>query len=440
MAKVAMVSLGCPKNTVDAEEILGEVERAGHEIVTDLASAEVVIINTCGFIQSAKEESIDAVLDAVRLRTNGACRSVIVTGCLAQRYGDDLAREIPEADAVLGLRESRTIADAIARTIGGERIAEVGDPSAWWLKAGNRVLSTPRWTAYLRVADGCDNRCAYCAIPGIRGGFRSRTEQDVLDEAKALADSGVLEMNLIAQDITRFGTDAGGEERLPALIENLSKIEGIHWIRLLYCYPTRVSDALIRTIAANKKVCKYIDVPLQHCSARILDAMNRRGSSREYLDLFARIRAACPEAALRTTFIVGFPGETEAEFDELMEFVREVGFDRAGVFCYSEEEGTPAAGLPEKVSSRVSERRHRKLMELQREISLRKNQALVGSRMEVLVEALRGKHVIGRSYRDAPEIDGLVYVEGAGEIVPGEFAQVEVTAAQEYDLFARPIA
>ena len=438
MAKVSMISLGCPKNTVDAEGILGAVEEAGHEIVSDPAEAEVVVVNTCGFIQSAKEESIAAVLDAVRLKADGACRSVIVTGCLAQRYGDDLASEIPEADAVLGLRESRSIADAISRTLDGERVVEVGDPSAWWLGSDSRVLSTPPWTAYLRIADGCDNRCSYCAIPSIRGGFRSRPERDVLDEAKALADSGVRELILVAQDITRYGTDTGGPRRLPALLERLSGIEGIRWIRLLYCYPTRVSDELIRSIAENEKVCKYIDVPLQHCSDRILRAMNRQGSKREYLDLFARIRELCPDAALRTTFIVGFPGETDGEFEELIDFVREVRFDRAGVFCYSEEEDTPAALLPGKVNRRTMEARFRGLMDLQREISLERNKSLVGKHIEVLVEDVRGKSVIGRSYRDAPDIDGLVYIEGSKGLRPGDFATVEITEAREYDLIAHP--
>jgi len=438
MAKVSMISLGCPKNTVDAEGILGAVEEAGHEIVSDPAEAEVVVVNTCGFIQSAKEESIAAVLDAVRLKADGACRSVIVTGCLAQRYGDDLASEIPEADAVLGLRESRSIADAISRTLDGERVVEVGDPSAWWLGSDSRVLSTPPWTAYLRIADGCDNRCSYCAIPSIRGGFRSRPERDVLDETKALADSGVKEIVLVGQDITRFGTDAEGALRLPALIEKLAEIEGIRWIRLLYCYPTRVSEELIRAIAENEKVCSYIDVPLQHCSDRLLRAMNRQGSRREYLDLFARIRELCPDAALRTTFIVGFPGETEDDFEELMAFVREARFDRAGVFRYSEEEGTPAANLPEKVAIRAAKSRHRRLMELQREVSLSRNQSFVGKRMDVLVESVGGKSVTGRSYRDAPEIDGLVRIEGLKGARPGDFVRVEITAAKEYDLFARP--
>ena len=434
MAKIGLISLGCPKNVVDAEQILGEVSKAGHEIETDPARAEVLIVNTCGFIQSAKEESIDAVLDAVRCKTNGACRSVIVTGCLVQRYGAELAKELSEVDAFVSLGKPREIASAISATLSGEKVVDLGESSAWWLESRDRVLSTQPWTAYLRIADGCDNRCTYCAIPDIRGGFRSRPERDVLDEARALAGLGVKELNLIAQDVTRYGLDSVGEQRLPHLLDELADIDGIRWIRLLYCYPTRIGDDLIRAIAGNEKVCKYIDVPLQHCTEKILRAMGRQGSRQEYLDLFARIRKACPDAALRTTFIVGFPGETEDDFDELMEFVRQVRFDRVGVFCYSPEEGTPAAlFLTGKVRRREADSRYRRLMELQQEISLEKNESLVGARMDVIVESVEG---VGRSYRDAPDIDGLVYIEGCST-KPGDIIPVEITGAQHYDLYAR---
>lgn len=429
-----MISLGCPKNVVDAEEILGEVVKAGHEVEADPSAAEVLIVNTCGFIQSAKEESIDAVLDAVRYKTNGACRSVIVTGCLAQRYGEQLAGELPEADAFLGLRESRGIGETISRTLEGSRVIEVGEPDSWWTKGGDRILSTAPWTAYLRIADGCDNRCTYCAIPGIRGGFRSRSEQDILSEAEALADSGVRELNLVAQDITRFGMDTEGRQRLPWLLDKFAAIEGIRWIRLLYCYPTRVGSELIETIAGNEKVCNYVDIPLQHCSDRILRMMGRQGSKREYLELFERIAERIPDAALRTTFIVGFPGEREEDFEELVDFVRQVRFDRMGVFPYSTEDGTPAALLPGKVGKSIVERRVRRLMEVQQEISLEKNKSLIGARMEVLVERVDGGSAIGRSYRDAPEIDGVVRIENAKSMKPGDFALVSITYAQEHDL------
>ena len=448
MAKIGLISLGCPKNTVDAEQILGEVSKAGHEIEPDPARAEVLIVNTCGFIQSAKEESIDAVLDAVRCKTNGACRSVIVTGCLVQRYGAELAKELSEVDAFVSLGKPREIAAAISATLSGDKVVNLGESPAWWLESRDRVLSTQPWTAYLRVADGCDNRCTYCAIPDIRGGFRSRPERDVLDEAKALAGLGVKELNLIAQDVTRYGLDSVGEQRLPHLLDELAGIDGIRWIRLLYCYPTRISDDLIRAIAGNEKVCKYIDVPLQHCTEKILRAMGRQGSRQEYLDLFDRIREACPDAALRTTFIVGFPGETEDDFEELMEFVRQVRFDRVGVFRYSPEEGTPAALLKGRVRRREADSRYRRLMALQQEISLAKNESLIGARMEVLVESVEGDTTrkvaiwksppigVGRSYRDAPDIDGLVYIEGCST-KPGDIIPVEITGAQHYDLFAK---
>ena len=434
MSKVCLISLGCPKNVVDAEEILGEVVKAGHEVEADPSAAEVLIVNTCGFIRSAKEESIDAVLDAVRYKTNGACRSVIVTGCLAQRYAERLAGELPEADAFLGLRESRGIAETITRTLEGSRVIAIGKPDSWWTRAGDRVLSTAPWTSYLRIADGCDNRCTYCAIPGIRGGFRSRSEEDILSEAEALADSGVRELNLVAQDITRFGMDTSGRQRLPWLLDKLSAIEGVRWIRLLYCYPTRVSGKLIETIAGNEKVCNYVDIPLQHCSDRILRMMGRQGSKREYLDLFARIAERIPDTALRPTFIAGFPGETEEESEELVDFVRQVRFDRVGVFPYSMEDDTPAAKLPGKVGKSVLERRCRRLMEVQQEISLEKNKRLIGTKMEVLIERVEGDSAVGRSYRDAPEIDGVVHIESANKLKPGDFASVTITDASEYDL------
>ncbi|HEY3297630.1 MAG TPA: 30S ribosomal protein S12 methylthiotransferase RimO [Armatimonadota bacterium] len=436
MAKVGLISLGCPKNVVDAEEILGEVGRAGHEIEADPALAEVLIVNTCGFIQSAKEESIEAILDAVRFKSNGVCRTVIVTGCLAQRYGTDLAVEIPEVDGFLGVGAVKDIADVIAASFEGSRTVKIDAPQPWWLERRSRVLSTAPWTAYLRIADGCDNRCAYCAIPDIRGGFRSRPENDIIEEARALAGIGVKELNLVAQDVTRYGLDTFGNLVLPRLLDKLSEIDDIRWIRLLYCYPTRVTDELIRTIAQNEKVCKYIDIPLQQCSDRVLKAMGRHGTRDEYLRLFEKISESCPEAALRTTFIVGFPGETEDDFGELMDFVSRVRFDRVGVFQYSAEDGTPASLLKPRVGKRISSDRFHRLMALQQGISLEKNASLVGKQIEVLVESTDGPIAIGRSYRDAPEIDGLVYVEGSSA-EPGDFIKAEVTRAEEYDLYAK---
>lgn len=435
MARIGLISLGCPKNVVDAEQMLGEVTRAGHEIEADPSLADVIIVNTCGFIQSAKEESIGEILNAVRYKTNGACRSVIVTGCLAQRYGTELADEIPEADGFISLGKASEIAAVIARTLEGQRVVDIGEPNAWWREPAGRVLSTPGWTAYLRVADGCDNRCTYCAIPSIRGGFASRREQDIIDEAKALADLGVEELNLVAQDVTRYGQDTYGALRLPHLLESLSAIEGIEWLRLLYCYPTRVTDELIRVMAENEKVCKYMDLPLQHCSESVLRAMARQGTKDSYLRLFDKLREACPEIALRTSFIVGFPGETDADFDELAEFVQTVRFDRVGVFKYSREDGTPAAEFTPRVTRRVADSRLSRLMSIQQGISLARNESFVGSRMRVLVEGDKGRSLVGRSYRDAPEIDGLVYISDAiGRCSPGDFVTVEITEGSRYDL------
>ncbi|MHB0912729.1 MAG: 30S ribosomal protein S12 methylthiotransferase RimO [Armatimonadota bacterium] len=436
MAIVGLISLGCPKNVVDAEEILGELANAGHEITDDPERAEVLVVNTCGFIRSAKEESIEAVLDAVRRKTSGACRSVIVTGCLSQRYGDELAREIPEADGVIGVGAAGEIAEAVERTLSGERLVRVGEPSHWWLSQRDRVLSTQPWTAYLRVADGCDNRCTYCAIPSIRGGFASRPEADVLAEAKALADSGVKELNLVAQDVTRYGLDTG-ETSLAKLLYKLGEIEGLRWIRLLYCYPTRIGEELIRAVTEVDKVCKYIDIPLQHCSRSVLSAMGRPGGRDDYLRLFARIRESCPEAALRTTFIVGFPGETEEDFEELLSFVEEVRFDRVGAFVYSPEEGTPAASLPQSVRPNVAASRQRRLMDIAGRVSLENNRRLVGKKMQVLVEESGRGSAVGRSYRDAPEIDGSVLVEGDAPC--GEIIAAEIIAAGQYDLTAKPV-
>lgn len=427
MAKVGLVSLGCPKNVVDAEEILWEVERAGHEIVSDPAEAEALIINTCGFIQSAKEESIEAILDAVRRKTDSVCRFVVVTGCLVERYGAELIDELPEVDAFVGLGRAGDIPAVLA----GSLSPETGRNPGWWIKSKGRVLSTPPWTAFLRVADGCDNRCSYCAIPSIRGGFRSRRERDVLDEAKALADSGVLEINLVAQDTTRYGEDLGGGESLARLLDRLSDIEGLRWIRVLYCYPTRISTELIRVFASGDKVCKYVDVPLQHSSEPVLRAMGRKGSGDEYLKLFERIRSACPDVALRTTFLVGFPGETEEDFASLLGFVERARFDRVGVFTFSPEDGTAAAGMKGRVPKRTADRRARELLALQKGISLEKNRGLIGRNLDVLVES-SGK---GRSYRDAPEIDGFVSIRGGG-VRPGSIVKVEIVDARAHDLTA----
>lgn len=440
MAKVGIISLGCPKNTVDSEELLGEISSAGHEIETEPSFADVLIVNTCGFIKSAKEESIEAILEAIRYKTNGICQSVIVTGCLVKRYGNDLADEIPEADAYIAPGNAGNIAEIISKTVYGKKIIDITDKGAWWKTKHSRILSTNSWTAYLRVADGCDNRCSYCAIPDIRGNYASRSEDDILDEAKSLADAGVKELNLVAQDVTRYGYDTDGQYHLADLVEKISMIEGIHWIRLLYCYPTRITDQLLDVIAGNAKVCKYMDIPLQHCSARILELMRRPGSKPEYIELFKRIREKCPNISLRTSFITGFPGETDEDFNELLDFIQEVKFDRAGVFKYSREDGTTASILSNQVSRRVTDKRYDKLMSIQQRISLENNTRLIGKTIETIVESASKEFTIGRSYRDAPDIDGLVYIKNVdGNVNPGCFVNVCIESVRHYDVIGNII-
>jgi len=428
--RVSLISLGCPKNLVDSEEMLGAVAASGYEIEPEPARADVVVVNTCGFIESAKEESIEAILGAAQLKAGGRCRSLIVAGCLAQRYGRELAREMPEVDAFIGVGKNVELPEVIGRALAGERTLDSRPPGTSWTRNGHRVRSTPPWTAYLRVADGCVNRCSYCAIPDIRGPFRSRPPELVLAEAERMAKEGVLEVNLVGQDITRYGEDIGGWN-LERLLREIAQIDGLRWIRLLYCYPTRITDGLIELLATEPKICRYMDIPLQHGDDRVLAAMNRQGTRNEYLDIIRRIREACPEVALRTSFIVGFPGEGEREFDNLLSFVEEISFDRIGAFKYSPEDGTPAASMPKQVPQTVAARRYDRLMELALRISTERNRMMLGRDIEVLVESAGA----GRSYRDAPEIDGMVRLVGEGTR-PGEMVRATVTKTGEYDVEA----
>ena len=438
MARVSLVSLGCPKNLVDSEGALGEIVRAGHEIVVDNFRADAIVVNTCGFIESARAESVEAVLEALEHKESGSCKAVIVIGCLAQRFADDLAKEMPDVDAFLGVGHAGKIAEAIESALGGERGSIESNPPPVWVEHAERVQSTPPWTAYLKISDGCDNRCAYCAIPDIRGTFRSRPEELILDEAKRLAERGVKEIVLVGQDLTQYGEDLGQHNAVPGLLEKLGGIDALRWIRLLYCYPTKVTPELIQAIASVDKVAKYMDLPLQHGDDTILRAMNRRGSVEDYVRLIDEVREKCPEIALRSSFIVGFPGETEAAFDNLLAFVETIRFDRVGVFTYSREEGTPAANLKrDLVSERTAVKRYKKLMKLQQGISLEKNQSFIGKEMDVLVEGYTDDGVFGRSYRDAPEIDGVVYLPGS-EAEPGDFVKSVITEAGEYDLIGSP--
>lgn len=448
MAIVSLVSLGCPKNLVDSEGALGEIAGAGHEIVADNSRADVIVVNTCGFVESARQESIEAICEALEYKKKGSCRAVVAIGCLSQRFGSELRQEMAEVDAFLGIGHAGKLAEAIERALEGNRTHDAACPTEQWIEPEARVQSTPRWTAYLKISDGCSNRCAYCAIPDIRGPYRSRPEDLILDEAKRLADSGVKEIVLIGQDLTQYGEDlaqygddltrhpeldSGSRRSLAGLVGKLNEIAALRWIRLMYCYPTKVTPELIDTIAGCEKVVKYLDLPLQHADDGILRAMNRRGSASDYIRLIDELRARIPEIALRTTFIVGFPGETDAAFENLMGFVERVRFDRVGAFTYSREQGTPAAGLGKRVPRKVAAARYDRLMRLQQGISLERNRSFIDKKMEVLVEGATETGMFGRSYRDAPEIDGLVYLPSSAA-EPGTFVDATITDATEYDL------
>ncbi|MCE5313491.1 MAG: 30S ribosomal protein S12 methylthiotransferase RimO [Armatimonadota bacterium] len=436
MAKVSLISLGCPKNLVDSEGALGEVVQAGHEITTSQSGADVIIVNTCGFIEDAREESVEAILNALEYKDSGDCKAVIVIGCLSQRFASELAAEMPEVDAFLGVGHAGKIAETINQALAGKRLVDTPKPATDWCEHAPRVQSTPPWTAYLKVSDGCDNRCAYCAIPDIRGRFRSRPEEFIIDEARQLADNGVREVVLVGQDLTQYGADLNRPNALAGLLEKLNGVDGLHWVRLLYCYPSKVTPELIDVIASCEKVAKYMDIPIQHGDDNMLRAMNRKGSVEQYLRVIDDIREKIPGIALRSTFIVGFPGETDAVFENLLRFVGRIRFDRVGAFAYSREEGTPAYSMKPRVSRKIAADRVKRLMELQQSISFEKNHALIGSRMEVLIEGITEDAAFGRSYRDAPEIDGLVYIPG-GQVKLGEFSDVEITEASEYDLVGR---
>lgn len=449
--KIGLVSLGCPKNLVDSEEMLGALVETGQaEMVADPSAAEVLVVNTCGFIESAKQESIEAILDAVRRKEQGQVRRVVVTGCLAQRYGRELAEEMPEVDAFLGIQSALQVSNVVfgasrprptgsALPLIGERNQVAPLDDKYPLIPVGRVRATAPWTAYLKVSEGCDHKCTFCSIPSFRGRHRSKPIERALDEARRLVDEGARELNLIAQDTTAYGMDLYDELALSRLLEGLGKIADLRWVRLLYCYPTMVTDRLIRTMADTANVAHYLDVPLQHGDDAMLRRMKRGGSVGSYLRLFERLRGVMPDIALRTTFLVGFPGEDDAAFENLVQFARDASFDRLGVFEYSPEENTPGFDMKPRVPKRIAAQRRRALMRAQQPVALARNEALVGRALDVLVEGRRGADLLTRSYRDAPEIDGNVLVRGA-DAAPGEWLRVRVIQAQPYDLIAVPTA
>jgi len=440
--KISMVSLGCPKNLVDAEVMLGFLDREGYEITTDEKEADIIIVNTCSFIKEAKQESIDAILDLADRKQDGRCRLLIVTGCLPQRYQEELCRELPEVDIFIGTGDYPRIAEIIAEKRGTSgQLRYIGDPNFVYDEDSPRLKSTPVYSAYLKIAEGCSNCCSYCVIPSLRGGFRSRPMDAVLAEAGRLVAGGARELNLIAQDVTRYGSDLGEGASLEELIRRLAGLEELRWIRLLYAYPDGITDSLIRVIRDEKKVCKYLDIPLQHISDPVLSRMNRRGGAAEIRALIAKLRAEIPDIALRTSLIVGFPGETEDDFRKLLQFVEEARFDRLGVFCYSREEGTPAAGMEGQISERIKRERYKKVMTVQGRLSFKQNRSLVGRIEEVIVEGYSEETELllkGRSSRQAPDIDGQVYIT-AGQADVGDIVRLKVTDSSDYDLIGEII-
>lgn len=440
--KIGVVSLGCPKNLVDSETMLGLIHEENYEITNDPSEAEIIIVNTCGFIESAKEESINTILQMAEYKKSGSCKYIIVTGCLSQRYAEELFNELPEADAIAGVEVYDEIGSIIKRVMNSERfiMLERSKPDVIYTSKETflpRILTTPSYTAYLKIAEGCDNCCSYCAIPKIRGPYRSKPMEQVLKEAKALADNGVKELIVVAQDTTRYGEDLpGGKLLLADLLKELNKIESLKWIRIMYCYPNNFTDELIETFASLDKVCKYIDLPLQHASNRLLASMNRYDTREEVETLLAKLRKRIPGIVIRTTFIVGFPGETDADFEELKEFVEQQRFENAGVFAYSQEEGTVAGAMPNQIPDEIKQERYHELMALQAQISEEIHKDTEGQTLEVLVEGIEedgsGLHY-GRSYREAPDIDGLVFIENPGDIEPGCFVKVNILQGFTYE-------
>lgn len=436
--KVGMISLGCPKNQVDGEALLAKLKKAGYEIVNNIEDSDVMIVNTCGFIEQAKKEAIDTILEVAEYKNEGLISAIVVTGCLAERYQDEIIKEMPEVDAVLGIGANSDIVKTCDKALCG--IVTTSFPNKCYLSINDeRIISTPSHWAYLKIAEGCDNRCSYCAIPGIRGGFRSRTIESCVDEAKALAESGVKELILIAQDTTKYGQDLYGKYSLDILLKELVKIDGIEWIRLFYCYPQRITDSLINVIANEEKVCSYIDIPLQHSDKTVLKNMNRVGDGEDYRALISKMRKAIPGLALRTTFMVGFPGETDEQFENLCKFTEDVKFDKMGCFTFSPEEDTPAYDMQNQIDDDVKVRRQEVLMNKQYSITEELNKQRIGRIYKVIIDTFDGEKYVGRSYMDSPEIDIGIIFTSDNNLNIGDFVNVEITDYNGYDLIGKAI-
>ena len=434
--KILFISLGCDKNLVDSEHMLGLLVEHGFEITDSEEDAEVIVINTCCFIHDAKEESIQNILEMAKYRTAGSCKVLLVTGCMAERYRDEIIEEIPEVDAVLGTNSYDKILDAIQDVLGGDRFQEYADLKGLPKIDAQRVVTTGGHYEYLKIAEGCNKNCTYCVIPSVRGRYRSVPMDELVTSAEELVAGGVKELILVAQETTLYGVDLYGEKTLSKLLHELCKIEEIQWIRLMYCYPEEITDELIDTIAEEEKVCHYLDIPIQHSEDPVLRRMGRRTCKKDIVELIAKLRIRMPDIAIRTTLIAGFPGETEADHEALMEFVNESEFDRLGVFTYSPEEGTPAASFPDQIENEVAEKWRDDIMALQQEVSYDKNQELLGKSLTVLIEGYVAEDdvYVGRTYRDAPDVDGMVFVDAPYELMSGTFVQVRITDANEYDL------
>ncbi len=436
--KVGMISLGCPKNQVDGEIMLQKLNMGGFETAQSIEDSDVMVINTCGFIEDAKREAIETILEVAEYKTAGLISAIVVTGCLAERYQDEILKEIPEVDAVIGIGADRDIVKVCQKALVGVRSSFYPDKK-YLLLEGERMLSTPPHWAYLKISDGCDNRCSYCAIPGIRGGYIERSMESILDEAEQLAEKGVKELIIVAQDTTKYGVQLYGEQKLAELLRRLVKIDGIVWIRLYYCYPDRVSDELIDVIANEEKICSYIDIPLQHCNKDILRSMNRNGSYDSLRDLLFKMKERIPGLSLRTTFMVGFPGETEEQFEELCRFVKEIKFDKMGCFAFSREEDTPAYDFDNQIDDDVKKRRAEVLMDIQYSITQNANKERVGNVYKTVIDEKTDNGYLGRSYLDSPEIDSAIIISSDCKHEIGEFIDVKITDYDGYDLIGEEI-
>ena len=434
--KILCISLGCDKNLVDTEEMLGLLSKEGYSFTDDEQEADVILINTCCFIGDAKEESVNTILEMAEYKKTGNCKALIVAGCMAQRYKNEILEEIPEVDGILGTSTWDEISGVLKSALSGKQVSCFHDLSVLPENQENRIVTTGGHYAFMKIAEGCDKRCTYCIIPSLRGPYRSVPMERLVQEARRLADQGVRELILVAQETTLYGVDLYGKKMLPELLRKLSAVEGIYWLRIQYCYPEEITDELVQVMKEEEKVCHYLDIPIQHASDRILKRMGRRTSQAELKERIARLRSEIPDIALRTTLISGFPGETAEDHEILMEFVNEMEFDRLGVFAYSAEEDTPAAGYPDQVPQEVKEERRDAVMELQQEIAFEKSESMEGRVLEVMIEGKVADEnaFVGRTYMDAPNVDGLIFVNADVPLVSGDFCRVKVTGALDYDL------